>query len=48
MINQEFEALGKNIRCCLILGSVAGSKGGGVSKLQVFVHVCAVSALSMP
>ena len=43
MINQEFKAQEQRIKCCLILGSVAGSQGQ--SKLQVFVHVCPVSAL---
>ena len=32
----------RNIKCCQILGPVAGSYGG--SKLQAFAHACAVSA----
>ena len=45
MINHEFKAQGTNIKCCRILGSVAGSKGD--SKLRVFAHACAISALSL-
>ena len=44
MINQDVKAQGKKVKCCLILGSVAGSYGG--SKLRIFAHKCAVSALS--
>ena len=35
----------QNIKCCQILGSIAGSFRG--STLRVFAHVCAVSALSV-
>ena len=35
----------RNIKCCQILGPVAGSYG--TSKLRVFAHACAVSALSI-
>ena len=33
------------MECCIVSGSVAGSLGGG-SKLRVFTHTCAASALS--
>ena len=45
MINQEFKAFKEqNIKCCLNLGSVAGSQGA--SKLRVFTYARAFSALS--
>ena len=34
----------QNIKCCQILGSVAGSFRG--SKVRVFAHACAAAALS--
>ena len=46
LINQNFNAQEENIKCCLISGSVARSWGGGGSKLRVFVHRYAMSALS--
>ena len=37
MINQEFKAKEENIKCCLILESVSGSrKGGGLAQSYEF------------
>ena len=43
VINQEFKALGGNIKWCLILGPLAGSSKES-SKLRVFSHPSTVSA----
>ena len=44
MKDQEFEASGTKYQVLPNFESVAGSYGG--SKLRVFAHACAVSALS--
>ena len=42
---QEFKAPRRNIYSCQLQNLLQGGKGGG-TKLRVFAHDCAVSALS--